>query len=371
MTTHCASAAIPASTPSSRPATVTPIDATSSFFAAIVDSFDKLVVVVDQGQRVVAANRDLFERAGASDLADIVGQQLEDVFAAMPGAESGGGSDVATRVAEVSGHSELRWTEEELELDIRAKPLVVSRRSYVILFISDRGPARRVDLLERTFVHDLINTISGLVGWSRLLEANQEAAPHATARISALTRRLLDQVNAQRGLSDDPAPCQIELEAVCPDRILDALDEVFAEHEAAAGKQLVLAAQELVTVQTNPTLLLRVLTNMVVNALEASATGESVQVEFLTRDGQPTFTVHNPAGIPEAVAARIFRRSFSTKGGGRGLGTQSMKLLGERYLGGSVAVTSSEDHGTTFSITLPVPSPGESASSPASEPSAA
>jgi sensor histidine kinase regulating citrate/malate metabolism len=46
----------------------------------------------------------------------------------------------------------------------------------------------------------------------------------------------------------------------------------------------------------------------------------------------------------------LFRRSFSTKGRGRGIGTYSMKLLGEKYLKGRVWFTSSPNAGTTFFI---------------------
>jgi hypothetical protein len=68
------------------------------------------------------------------------------------------------------------------------------------------------------------------------------------------------------------------------------------------------------------------------------------------------FHVHNPGEIPPAVAARIFQRSFTTKAGtGHGLGTYSMKLLGERYLGGKVSFTTGAEAGTVFSIRLSLP----------------
>ena len=51
---------------------------------------------------------------------------------------------------------------------------------------------------------------------------------------------------------------------------------------------------------------------------------------------------------------KIFQRSFSTKGEGRGLGTYSMKLLTERYLGGRVSFTTSADEGTIFKVALPI-----------------
>jgi sensor histidine kinase regulating citrate/malate metabolism len=64
--------------------------------------------------------------------------------------------------------------------------------------------------------------------------------------------------------------------------------------------------------------------------------------------------VHNDAPIPREVRLQIFQRAFSTKGPGRGLGTYSMKLLSQRYLGGDVSFTSSEEGGTTFKARYPL-----------------
>jgi len=67
-----------------------------------------------------------------------------------------------------------------------------------------------------------------------------------------------------------------------------------------------------------------------------------------------SFHVWNQGEIPEGIALRVFQRYFSTKHGtGRGLGTYSMKLLGERYLGGRVVFTTEAAAGTTFRCNLP------------------
>ncbi len=52
---------------------------------------------------------------------------------------------------------------------------------------------------------------------------------------------------------------------------------------------------------------------------------------------------------------RIFQRNFSTKEqAGRGIGTFSMKLFGEKILGGQIKFTTSKKGGTTFKFTHPV-----------------
>ena len=100
--------------------------------------------------------------------------------------------------------------------------------------------------------------------------------------------------------------------------------------------------------------MLRVLGNMLKNGLEATAQGQTVTMDCLDQGQEVVFAVHNPAVIPEEVQLQVFQRSFSTKGQpGRGIGTYSMKLLGEQYLGGKVAFVSRSPEGTTFTLTLP------------------
>ncbi len=56
--------------------------------------------------------------------------------------------------------------------------------------------------------------------------------------------------------------------------------------------------------------------------------------------------------MADDVRLQIFQRSFSTKGGGRGIGTYSMKLLTEKYLHGEIHFTSTNPKGTTFYIEI-------------------
>jgi sensor histidine kinase regulating citrate/malate metabolism len=78
-----------------------------------------------------------------------------------------------------------------------------------------------------------------------------------------------------------------------------------------------------------------------------------VTLGWSERDGGIEFAVHNPTVMPEEVQLQLFQRSFTTKGVGRGIGTYSMKLLGETYLAGRVAFDSHPETGTTFTLWLP------------------
>ncbi|MBU0943946.1 MAG: ATP-binding protein [Proteobacteria bacterium] len=73
-----------------------------------------------------------------------------------------------------------------------------------------------------------------------------------------------------------------------------------------------------------------------------------------TKDGEG-LCVWNAQEIPQEVTNRIFQRNFSTKEeAGTGIGTYSMKLLGENFLGGQVRFTTSAKEGTIFRFTCPL-----------------
>jgi signal transduction histidine kinase len=110
-----------------------------------------------------------------------------------------------------------------------------------------------------------------------------------------------------------------------------------------------------VKIYTDTSLLSRVLSNMIINALEATAEGGDVKVWAEQTDRFLTLCVWNEQRIPENIAHRIFQRNFSTKGqAGRGVGTFSMKLFGEKILGGQVDFESSMEKGTVFKFSLPL-----------------
>lgn len=85
----------------------------------------------------------------------------------------------------------------------------------------------------------------------------------------------------------------------------------------------------------------------IINALEASE-DEVINVGIQKNENHVEIYVHNNKYIPRNIQLQIFKRSFSTKGKGRGLGTYSMKLIGEDHLKGYIRFTSEKDKGTRF-----------------------
>jgi len=241
-----------------------------------------------------------------------------------------------------------------VEFRAKATPITVAGFDLVVLALHDISDQKRRAALEQSFLHDARNLLGGILAWSEVLM--HEASQEAITSIRALSMQLRDQLNghkillqAERGdLVATRAP--LDLPALAR-----AMMEVFSGHPCGEGKNLVVQFPvEAVAPLSDRSLVMRILTNMVTNALEATGAGGTVTVRYAVREGMPTFQVHNPGVIAAAVAERIFQRSFSTKTEpGHGLGTYSMRLLAEQYLGGRVTFTSTAEDGTTFVLTLP------------------
>ena len=138
-------------------------------------------------------------------------------------------------------------------------------------------------------------------------------------------------------------------------RILAELQQMMATHPSAKGRRLtVRPCPGELQLNTSAALVLRVLTNMTLNALEASGEGQQVQVWCRRQGDEVVLGVWNSRTMAPAVSERVFQRHFTTKTGrGRGVGTYAMKLLGEQVLGGRVWFTTSTEDGTSFHLALP------------------
>lgn len=178
-----------------------------------------------------------------------------------------------------------------------------------------------------------------------------------------LSKRLQQEIEDQRRLGQaERGELVITVDTVPVQSILDTLKLVFEAHPVAKGKQIeIVPAAPEDRITTEISLLTRVLTNMTKNALEAVEEGQTVRVWYERNNGNVMFQVQNPGVMPEEVQLRMFNRSFSTKAEkGRGIGTYSMKLFGERYLKGKVGFESTPKKGTIFFIELPKNGPQQS-----------
>ena len=247
--------------------------------------------------------------------------------------------------------------EDSREFRVKVSPMTVRGEACTLVSFTDISSEKRREAFERLFFHDILNTVQGLVGWTRILgQGKEEDRAMAVKKLTSLTESLSRGIEDHRTLlMAEKGTLNINLAEVGVAGILEVLEGVFVGHEAGRGKHFDAAGMDgNEKILTDDSLVIRVLANMITNAFEATPAGGTVRLWTRSRKDSLEFCVWNQGVIPEPVALQIFYRSFSTKEGtGRGIGTFSMKLFGERYLGGQVRFTSTESEGTIFSLTLP------------------
>lgn len=354
----------------------------SPILEAVLSSLQGRALILDRNRQTLAANLDLLEAMNLRDVWPLVGKRPGEVFGCVrvPFGSDGCGTGPScaqcgalltilacqAQDAPAQGECLMRVQEDGKEhaheFAVRAAPLELEGASLVVFVIQDISPQKRLEALEKVFFHDVANTLQGLRMRSELLcQADQEHLP-AIRQITELCELLDSDITHHRLLMEaERGNLKPRMKDLCAQEVLDSLDHFFQLHPAGKGKHLTICrAEPSRHLQSDYSLLFRVLANAVLNALEASLPGGDVRVWFHTREARPLFSIHNAGAIPEAVQRQIFQRSFSTKAArGRGLGTYSMKLLGEEFLGGTWQLCSNPGEGTCFTLELPCPqSPG-------------
>lgn len=342
----------------------------------ILSTWAGAAAVLNAQRQVVALNAHFLRAAGVDDPAAALGLRPGELVGCEHAAEHPGGcgtsracASCGAAIAIVAAQARHRPEERdcvltvrrdgrEVDLDLRvhAAPLDLDGQAFTLLTLADVSAERRRAELERAYFHDLANLVAGLTGACAALGAADPDEREAAAQdVRLLTARLSREVQLQRAIaSARPGAMRVAVERVDLARLVTHLRKLFQHHPAAAGKALEVACPRDGALETDGFLLQRVVTNMLVNAFEATPPGG--QVRLAVEDGADGvgFRVWNAGAIPAAHAPRIFHRYFSTKAGeGRGQGTFVMKLFGERYLQGRLGFTSTPEDGTAFELRLP------------------
>lgn len=354
--------------------------AEAPWLAQALDLTPEPAVVLNENRQIVHANRAFRELAANAPVQNLLGRRPGEVLDCTYSQRNAAGCGTTRFCSECGalkailasqkGQAAQRECEilqksgDALDLKVWANPFEIQGRRFTLFTLADQSSEKRRRALERLFYHDVLNTAGGLYGYADLLAElipeGEEPGRYARS-IFNLSGTIIEEIRAQKELSaaenQELVPRFVPLEARA---LLEEVASGYRAHQVSKGKTIQIAADSTeITLTTDRTLLKRVLGNMTKNALEASAPGEAVILRCEAREGSAAFTVHNPKAMPESVQLQVFKRSFSTKGVGRGLGTYSVKLFTERYLGGRVWFTSSPDQGTTFTALVPLmpPSP--------------
>ena len=339
-----------------------------------IDAMPNMVLILNENRQIVSANETVLAALNTM-AADVAEKRPGEAVGCIRAKEGPDGCGTAPHCATCGAVHAILESQKEgkkvvrecrilvesgegvapMDLRVTATPFTAGDDRFIMAAIEDISQPKRLAVLQRTFFHDVLNTASCILGCADCLASEDTKAPEMCEEIADLTGQLVETIQAQRDLNQAEAgDLRLHLEEVHVPALVDAVRLEYCKHSIAKRRTIIVGNAWEGVVVTDRRLLQRVLENMLKNALEATAPGNTVTISCEEQPDGVVFSVHNPEVIPADVQLQLFQRSFSTKGeSGRGIGLYSIKLLGERYLRGKVGFVSQEPDGTTFTLTLP------------------
>jgi signal transduction histidine kinase len=178
--------------------------------------------------------------------------------------------------------------------------------------------------------------------------------PDAKSKVKDFSNTLIQQIDTMSNIAgafssfaEMPAQQSETLNVVKTVKLaLDIFNENFIHF---------IADEEVIISKLDRTQLIRVVTNLVKNAIQAvpdvafprilvTVSSEGEQVKISVAD--------NGVGIPETVKDKVFEPKFTTKSSGMGLGLGMVKNIVETY-NGTISFTSNAGKGTVFTVRFP------------------
>jgi PAS domain S-box-containing protein len=230
---------------------------------------------------------------------------------------------------------------------------------------------REVDAVKETFVssvsHELRTPITSILGYLEMLEDGaygglNDAQDDAVRRVSANSARLLSLIDDLLTLS------RVHEDGFgMSDRVFDLRGAVRSGYDVVVPAWTTRALDvriglpgEPVPFQGDREMIERVVVNLLGNAVKFTPDGGSVRVVLGRFGDEAVLTVRDTGmGIPVQEQDRLFTRFFRSTLAqrraiqGSGLGLSIAKAMVEKH-GGTIAVRSATDQGTTFEVRLPV-----------------
>lgn len=203
--------------------------------------------------------------------------------------------------------------------------------------------------------HDMKSPLMAIGGFvsqvSRKLagdESNRkklELVIRETARLEAMIKEMLDFGR----------PLELVLSRANFNELAEESVETSKPIASKAGVELTFEpGKSLQNLELDVPRIKQVLMNLIVNAIQASPSGEKIRV-MTHRSKTETFleVTDCGCGIPEQDREKVFQPFFTTKKEGTGLGLAIVRKIVEAH-GGRITFHSNQDKGTTFVLALPL-----------------
>ena len=209
--------------------------------------------------------------------------------------------------------------------------------------------------------HEIRNPLSSIKGFATYFKErypdrpqDQQTAAIMIQEVDRLNRVVGQLLELSRSISIEPQP--VSLQAI----ITDSLKLV---EDQAAEKNITFKIQNNTRtddVRIDPDRTNQILLNLYLNAVDAMEDGGKLTIDLSVNDQSDDIRISvadTGCGISPEHLTKVFDPYFTTKSSGTGLGLAIAYNIIEA-MGGSIKVSSEQNRGTVFDITLPQPKEG-------------
>ncbi|TRZ45946.1 sensor histidine kinase [Robertkochia solimangrovi] len=226
-------------------------------------------------------------------------------------------------------------------------------KSAVLLAKSEREQAWRE--MAKQVAHEIKNPLTpmrlSVQNFERKFDAND---PEASEKLAQFSHTLIQQIDtlssiasAFSNFANMPAQQNETLNVV---KVVKLALDIFTEDYIRFFSD-----EEEVIVKMDRTQLIRVITNLVKNAIQAIPEDREPKIMvnvFSDCESVKITVADNGLGIAEENSLKIFEPKFTTKTSGMGLGLGMVRNMVENY-NGTISFTSLKDKGTVFTVSFP------------------
>lgn len=261
----------------------------------------------------------------------------------------------ATRLDKKNKKIAIKDTSEEIKSLIKAYNSMIDEleESAVKLATNEREQAWRE--MAKQVAHEIKNPLTPMRLTVQSFERRFDPDdPEIKEKLNDYTKTLIQQIDTMSSIASAfsnfaKMPAQQNETLNVPKIVKLALD-IFNERNI-----IFFTEEEEILAIFDRTQLIRVVTNLVKNALQASEENPQQRIEVSVKTDENYACIlikDNGSGISEENKTRIFEPKFTTKSSGMGLGLGIIKTIIEAYKG-TITFTSQEGEGTTFKVKFP------------------
>ncbi len=205
--------------------------------------------------------------------------------------------------------------------------------------------------------HDIRNPLQAIISDVYLLKSDLNSMPEGNAKkdveeslkgieknVEYINKIVLDLQDYSRTIK--PEIRKVNLEDLCEEILLKS--NITENIRASCHVE-----KDAKTINSDPEVLKRILSNLVTNAVQAMPNGGKLELRVQKEPNDTIMAVLDTGeGIPEEVKPKLFTPLFTTKSKGQGFGLVVVKRMVEA-LGGTIAFESEQGKGTKFTVRLP------------------